>query len=138
MWGNLVTVVNRTSKPLEFIFDGRAYILKPGDNPGIYESLAGHAKGKFPAMGSEDPYEPTSFICLIGVKEWGDDISPLEQTDAIERMDRSKLPAPTMRDGKPGKVVAGPRNSWRPIAESAPAKNLTQFSGGSGVGKDGD
>lgn len=133
MWGDAVTVVNRTSKPLSFMFDGKMYILKPGKNYGLVESLAGHAKSKFPAMGTEDPYDPTSFICLIGVEEWGDATTPLEQTDAVERLDRSMLPPPTLKDGSKGKVVAGPSRAWRPIAQNSPPVNDVNFAGGQGT-----
>lgn len=125
-WGEPVTVVNRTSKPLQFKFDGVTNTLKPGENPGIYESLAGFAKSKFPIMGTEDPYNPIDFDCLIGVKEWGDICDPIEQSDAVERLDRSKLPEPILKDGARGKVVSGPRNQYRPMPQEA-AKNHTEF-----------
>ena len=51
-------------------------------------------KRQHPLMGSEDPnstdMNDTEF--LLGVAAWGDDIDPLEQSDAIERIDRSLLP----------------------------------------------
>lgn len=126
MWGNPVTVVNRTSKVLSYVFDGISYDLQPGNNPGIPESLAGFAKNKFPAMGTEDPYNPQSFICLIGVKEWGDDVTKLEQTKAVERLDRSKMGA----DAR--KAVAGPQVTWKPMpAENA--GNHVVFAGGEGT-----
>jgi hypothetical protein len=46
-------------------------------------------------MGSEDAtsIDPFDTDYLLGVPEWGDDVSHVEQSDSIERLDRSTLPA---------------------------------------------
>lgn len=53
-------------------------------------------------MGTEDPDNPRDVQYLIGSEAWGDDISHLEQSDAIERLDRS-----LMGDDAQGAVVRG-------------------------------
>jgi len=90
--GPVVTLVNRTSKSLEMRFNGRSFVFKPGKNltNAVY---ADRAKRTFPRMGTVDLMHPEVFEHLVGVEEWGDDCSPIEQSDAIESFDRSKLPA---------------------------------------------
>jgi hypothetical protein len=53
---------------------------------------AERAKRQNPVMGTEDPLNPNAFQSLIAVPDWGEDYSPLEQSAAIERLDRSLLP----------------------------------------------
>jgi len=79
--------------------EGRAVVNIVGAGPGgtVYmEPLpyfaAERAKRQNPVMGTEDPYNPSDFQSLIAVPEWGDDYSPIQQSDAIERLDRSLLP----------------------------------------------
>ena len=43
-------------------------------------------------MGTEDPDNPRDVEYLCGVEAWGDDIDHVEQSDAVERLDRSLLP----------------------------------------------
>lgn len=52
---------------------------------------AERGKRQNPVMGTEDPFSPTEFDSLVAVPEWGDDYSPIEQSNAIERLDRSML-----------------------------------------------
>jgi hypothetical protein len=115
----MVLVVNRTTRPLDAMFDGQPVVLLPGymlapkegdeekDKPKLVIVGAGPAgavvtnslpyfaaelvKRQNPVMGTEDPEAPNVFDSLIGVVEWGDDISHLEQSDAIERLDRELL-----------------------------------------------
>jgi hypothetical protein len=86
---DIVTLVNRTSKRIEGTFDGRTYVLGPHEAKPMLANAAEKVMEQNPQMGSEDPADPRSPEFLCGVKEWGHDISPLEQTDAIERFDRS-------------------------------------------------
>ncbi|MET0742948.1 MAG: hypothetical protein ABWY78_06215 [Microvirga sp.] len=64
---------------------------------------AERAKRQNPVMGTEDPWNPNSFESLIAIPAWGEDYSPLNQTEAIERLDRSQLPAESQNI----KVIAG-------------------------------
>lgn len=105
-----VTVVNRTSKDLEALWDGRRYYLKPGRNS-LPDVIARIAKRQNPRMGTENPFLADMCESLLGVEEWNDDCSPLEQSTAIERLDRSQMSeeaqkAQTMR-GATG-VYTGP------------------------------
>jgi hypothetical protein len=70
-------------------WDGRRYTLAPGKNA-FPETMALKFKEQNPIMGSEDPYSlEKQYLC--GIEEFNDDCSPAEQTDAVERFDRSKL-----------------------------------------------
>ena len=86
-----VTVVNRTTKDLEALWDGVRYYLKPGENA-LPETIARIAKRQNPRMGTDDPYVADMCESLIGIKEHGDDCSPIEQSASIERLNRSQLP----------------------------------------------
>lgn len=96
----LVTVVNRTSRNLEGVWDGKHYTIPPGAS--AFPIVQAEAfKRQNPVMGSEDPRLGV-LTYLIGIVEDRDDCSPLEQTDAIERWDRSKLAG-----ARPTEVVPG-------------------------------
>ncbi len=86
-----VTLINRTSKPLRAMFDGQRFAFKPGPNPGVPIVVVQFAKDQNPVMGTQDRYEYEGSQYLVGVAEWGDDVSPIEQSDAIERLDRSSI-----------------------------------------------
>lgn len=108
----IVNAVNRTTGPLDAMFDGQPVVIPagyklvgeegqqtvvgagPGGEPLTYPLpyfAAEMVKRQNPQMGTEDPGNPRDFECLIGIKEWEDDISPLEQSDAIERLDRGLM-----------------------------------------------
>lgn len=91
-----VTLVNRTSKVLFVTFDGQTKALEPGENPGFPLIAVWHAKKQNVLMGSEDPNNPMSRTYLVGVKvkagqKQKDDISPLEQSDAPQFLNREEL-----------------------------------------------
>lgn len=117
----VVLVVNRTTVPLDVMYDGSPEVIPPGykvetDDNGK-ESIVGagpvidgiptvqtHSceyfaaeayKRQHPQMGTQDPHstDARDTEYLIGVAEWGDEISPIDQTDAEELIDRSLLPA---------------------------------------------
>ena len=93
IYGKTVTLFNRTKKVLSVRFDGRDQDIVPGKNPGFPEVAVQYAKNQNPLMGTEDPENPTLSGCqyLVGVKVWGDDVSPVEQSNAPQRYDRSIL-----------------------------------------------
>lgn len=97
---NFVTLVNRSSKTLHGVWDGKHYDITPGQHQ-FPEIQALKFKEQNPIMGSEDPYTLQKEY-LIGIVEHHDDISPVEQTSAIERWNRSKLIG-----AKPVEVVKG-------------------------------
>jgi len=75
-----VTLVNRTKKPLEGVWDGRRYSIAPGKNA-FPEIQAMKFKEQNPVNGSEDPYTlQRDYLC--GIEEWNDPIGPIEQNDA--------------------------------------------------------
>jgi hypothetical protein len=86
-----VTLINRTSKPLRCMFDGQRFVFQPGPNPGVPVVVVQYAKDQNPVMGTQDRYEYEGSQYLVGVEAWGDDVSPLEQSDAQERLDRSSI-----------------------------------------------
>lgn len=113
----LVEIVNRTTETLEGMFDGVPEVIPagykvltvdatgaktivgagPNEEPRrhVCELHAAEAyKRQNPRMGTQDPFsvDARDTEYLLGVEEWGDDITPLEQTDADELIDRSMLP----------------------------------------------
>jgi hypothetical protein len=94
-FGDTVLLVNRTSKVLSAQWDGTHYHFPPGETPNVPLAIAVAAFKQNPLMGSEDPLgDPNLIPSLIGIKDarapYGD-CSPLEQSPAIERLDRSKM-----------------------------------------------
>jgi len=97
----LVTVRNRTQKDLEVCWDGKRTTIPVGKPIALIATVAEAAKRQNVLMGSEDP-RTLSVVSLIGVEEWGDDCSPIEQSDSIERWNRRSLP-----NQRPTEVVPG-------------------------------
>lgn len=97
----MVTLVNRTSKPLIGTWDGRKYVINPGKHE-FPDYKAQKFRDQNPQMGSEN-VRTGDITYLFGIVEDGDDISPVEQnTDAIEKWDRK-----TLGGTKQVEVVAG-------------------------------
>lgn len=113
-YGNLVVCVNRTTKPLEGTFDGQIIVIPPGyvdDGTGtIVRAVDGHGapvtvqlpsnvaaivKSQNPMMGTQDVNAASPDEYLVGVEQWPagkkDDLSHVEQSDAIEIIDRSSI-----------------------------------------------
>ncbi len=108
----MVTAVNRTTSPLDAMFDGQPVVLVAGyvregedanaaivgagpggsvrGNPLPYFA-AEMVKRQNPRMGTEDPTDPRDFESLVGILEWDDDVSHIEQSAAVERLDRELL-----------------------------------------------
>jgi hypothetical protein len=84
-----VTLVNRTSKPLRGTWNGRQFDVSPGETmlPGI---VADAVKRQNPLMGSVGS-EVFEVIHLCGIKELGDDITPIEQSASKELMNSKIL-----------------------------------------------
>ena len=81
-----VTLVNRTNRSLNVRFDGEDTQIMPGENPGFPKVAVPYAKKQNPLMGSKHPVDPRRYICLVGVKDTRDDISPIPQ-DVLDRAD---------------------------------------------------
>jgi len=106
---DFVKVVNRTTGKLEGMFDGVPIDLPPGylknlegeivpageDGEPVFKMLPAAAaeriKWQNPQMGTADPEVPTDVEFKVGVASWGDDISYLAPTDAVELLDRSMM-----------------------------------------------
>ena len=86
--GDVVEVINRTSKSLTYQVDGRRFRLAPGPNHILWEHVR-YAKNQNPLMGSIDPFDIRSVGFLIGVAGTKDPVSPIEQSDDEELLDRS-------------------------------------------------
>lgn len=85
-----VTLVNRSSKTLKGVWDGRQYDLAPGKHS-FPEFQAIKFKEQNPILGTEDPYSLQKDY-LMGIVEFGDPIDPAEQSDQISLMDlREKI-----------------------------------------------
>jgi len=84
-----VTLINRTSKILKGTWDGRHYDIAPGKHE--YPRIqAEKFRDQNPVMGSENPYTLEKQY-LIGIEQNGDDCTPLEQSNAVELIDRKVL-----------------------------------------------
>jgi hypothetical protein len=108
IFGETVTLVNRTKKKLNARFDGRDQTILPGKNPGFPKIAVQNAKLQNVLMGSEDPTNPTvsGAEYLVGV-EGVDDCSPIEQSDAPQRYNRETLHEPHTKEVvKPMKINA--------------------------------
>lgn len=91
-FGNTVTLVNRTTKPLQCKWDGVEYPLPVGEIPNCPLKVARAAVTQNIQMGSRHPNNPSHFVSLFGIKgdkKWP--CEPLEQSTATEALDRSKL-----------------------------------------------
>lgn len=87
----LVTIVNRSSKPCNGTWNGRPYVFEPGVKHQFSRIQADAHKRQNIVMGSED-LRTGDTLSLLAILEDGDDTSPIEQTNHIERWDRAKLP----------------------------------------------
>ena len=113
-YGNLVTCVNRSTKPLEGTFDGQIIVFPPGyvddGNGNVVRAVDGYGapvvtmlpahvaaivKSQNPVMGTQDVLSASPDDYLIGVEQWPagrkDDTTHTEQSDAIEIIDRDSI-----------------------------------------------
>lgn len=96
----LVTLVNRSSKTLEGTWDGKHYKIAPGKHS-FPLHMALKFKDQNPVMGSLDP-QTLHIDYLLGIEEEGDDLFPIEQSQAVEKWDRSRLTG-----ARPSEIVPG-------------------------------
>jgi hypothetical protein len=92
--GEIVTAVNRSSKPVEWRFNGVSYRLEPHQEKPMNLTYALYGVRRNPVMGTFDPAYEFQHTSLIGIREMEDQYpcDPIEQSDAVESIDRSKLP----------------------------------------------
>ena len=86
-----VTLINRTSKPLEVLWDGRVRPIPVGKSQHDI-IVAQKAKEQNVLMGSQDP-RTGDIVYLVAIEEWNEDTSPVEKNlHPIERWNRKFLP----------------------------------------------
>lgn len=92
----LVTVVNRTNKPLEAMWDGHIHVIPVGKSQ-HNRYVAQKAKEQNVLMGSQDP-RTGEIVYLVGIVEDRDDCSPVStniENPTGERWNRNYLPGGT-------------------------------------------
>jgi hypothetical protein len=125
-----VILVNRTSKALEATWDGKRYKLQPGDNP-LPRAVAEAAKRQNPIKGTGKAEWDMDY--LVGIKEFGDPLTPVEQSSATELYDPNFLHAGKLAAGYqvvivPGNGMATVGNVRAHIArEDGPAAQASSF-----------
>mgnify|MGYP001615215955 CR=1 FL=1 len=121
---DFVTVVNRTSKLLHGVYDGKHIDLAPGKHA-FPLAAAEKYKNQNPIMGTEDPYSGERQY-LIGIEEMGDDCTPVEQSTASMMIDLAKLP----QDPRVQYVVVKPvQGMYRPSPVDASPQPLMKGDG---------
>jgi hypothetical protein len=110
-----VTLGNRSSQPLTIMYGGRQWDVPayPGKKlVPVPVAIAG--LNQHPVMGTENPNNPHEVEYLLYVEEWKKlPRTPREQSDKIERLDRSQLPPD--RQNATVMTVAGRPDVGRPI-----------------------
>ncbi len=138
-YGEDTLVVNRSIKPLDFTWDGKHYVLKPGykldgakvigaglnGRPSITHmpyQMAEMARRQNVLMGTEDPMAPRDVQHLVGIAVedengnlvaapgWiNNTITHAEQTSATERLNRKQLD-PEAQTAQPRRAGSWPRS----------------------------
>lgn len=108
-----VTLVNRSSKTLRGVWDGRHYELEPGKHS-FPEIQALKFKEQNPVMGTLDPFSGRMEY-LLGIVEHNDPLTPIEQSRALQHIDRTKL------SGAPAVEVVPGHNGLYSVRDLAPA-----------------
>lgn len=127
--GEIVTAVNRSSTRLTWPFNGVSHVLEPHQEKPMNITYVLYGVRRCPVMGTQDPAFEQQAQSLIGIKEYSDlyPCSPIEQSNAVEALDRSKLPA----DRQTADVV---RVGWDAETQRLAGRNpLTEDAGFSGV-----
>jgi hypothetical protein len=129
MVGEILTVINRTSRPLDVVKDGRTIVLKPGKNM-LTADWVRFAKQQHPRMGTFDPsgLQGDYLIAVEGYDppETCAPIPPGEEHRAIERFDRSQMDA----EAQTAEVIqTGIRPPQRRLPGDAAIPESTQFDG---------
>ena len=130
MIGEIVTLINRTSKSLDVVQNGRTIVLKPGRNP-VTSDWVRFAKQQHPRMGTFDP-SGLQGDYLVGVEGFDSPeacamIEPGEEHKSIERFDRTQMD-PEAQSAE--QVPTGIRPPQRRLPGEAGAIPLeTQFNG---------
>jgi hypothetical protein len=84
----LVTLVNRSTKTLKGVWDGRQYDLEAGKKYQFPRFQAEKFRDQNPVFGTLNKYTG-EMKYLVGIEEDGDDVTPIEQTTAVSLEDLS-------------------------------------------------
>lgn len=103
----IVSLKNRTSKDVKGRFDGQVITIPAHGAKSMLSHAAELVKRQNPLMGSEDMNDLRSPQFLLGVEEWGDDVSPIEQSACEERFDRSLVNDLDGQKAKPMRMTGG-------------------------------
>lgn len=92
--GEIITVVNRSSKPLTWRFNGRSFGLKPNEERSECMTYAMAGVRQNPVMGTYDPTYEHQHQSLVGIREYEEQwpTTPIEQSNNPEAFDRRRLP----------------------------------------------
>jgi hypothetical protein len=120
----IVTVYNRTSKPVTGLWDGKPRVIPPHGKQAFPEVVAEAIKRQNVVMGSEDPFTG-EMQYLVAILEFGDPQDDIEQTNSITRMNRAPL-------GKDEEVVKG-QNGLYSRRDLAPGPAVSTGNGAVGV-----
>lgn len=112
-----VVLVNRTSKNLEGVWDGKVHIIKPGKNEFPKDKAIKFVEQN-PVMGSEDP-RTGQMTYKLGIEELHMPIEPLSDeflaqfSGSIEKWDRTKLTGARPSEVVPGDNGLYSQGTWR-------------------------
>jgi len=131
----IVTVVNRTSKKLHGTHNGRQYELPPGESHHPLK-IARYFRYQNPVMGKGTPMEDWNIRSeyKIGIKELGDDCSPLSDTE-VKASDASPQRWDTRAVNGPNVEVIPSRGATWGEARSDSQLHGDAFGGGVGFVK---
>jgi hypothetical protein len=108
---DLVKVVNRSQRKLGCTWDGKRYMVEPGES--VHPRLIAEAlRRSNPIFGSDDPITG-ELQYLIAIPDYGDSVTPIEQSDEIELYHRSKE-----KNAIPIMVIPGNTRMTRPQVAS--------------------
>lgn len=122
-----VTLVNRTDRPVEGVYDSRTHVFPPHAKVEVEKFKAVKFVDQNPVMGSENP-RTGEMIYKMGIVELRMDCSPLSAEylaqfeGAIEKWDRSKLIG-----AKPSEAVPGIVSIYSSREASTPLPKETAF-----------
>lgn len=130
MVGEIVTVINRTSGPLDVVKDGRTIVLKPGRNM-MTSDWVRFAKQQHPRQGTFDPsgLQGDYLIAVEGYDppEACTPIVPGEEHRSIERFDRRQMDVEGQAAVEVNTGIRPPQRRLPGETGAIPAS--TQFSG---------
>ena len=85
----MITLTNRSSEPVEGVWDGKVTVIPPGESQHPLAAAQAYQR-QHPVMGTYDPFTGACEFLLVS-DAFGDvDFTPVEQTDAQETYVRAE------------------------------------------------